>query len=116
MASGTEQKVSPILVSGETIDYSTVPVDYMAEGMRNWIEFGVIGSYSLLECLIRNDLRDAVYKADENNIGKLADWVHWLRSHAPESCWGSREAITHWQELTAPRRKRVFPEGGNDHE
>lgn len=110
MASDKEQKVSPILVNGKPIDYSTVPVDYMAEGMRNWIEFGVIGGYSFMECLIRNDLRDVVGKADENNIAKLVEWVHWLRSHAPESCWGSREAITHWQEVTAPRQERVLPE------
>lgn len=77
------------------IDYSTVPVAYMADGMQRWIEHGVYPGVFML-ALLQNDLRKAVENADGQNLEALAAWVRWLYNYAPSACWGSLLKVQAW--------------------
>lgn len=79
------------------IDYDSVPVSYMADGMRRWIEHGILPG-SFLQALLRNDLRNAVGRADGQNIEALAAWVRWLYNYAPSACWGSMVKVQAWED------------------
>ena len=79
------------------IDYSTIPVYYMAEGMQRYIEHGVRGG-SFMHALLQNDLRKAVENADGQNLEALAAWVRWLYNYAPSACWGSMLKVQAWED------------------
>ncbi len=58
-----------------------------------------------LQAVIRNDLREAVCRADDENQTLLLAWVHLLYMHAPPSSWGSPAALEEWIE----RRGACYP-------
>jgi hypothetical protein len=80
-----------------TIDYDKIPVDYMQEGVKRWIEFGVHPG-SFLTAVLCNNLKDAVGQADGNNLAALQQWVTWFYQYAPSACWGSRLKFEAWAE------------------
>lgn len=48
------------------INYATVPVSYMANGMRNYFENGILpGSFAT--ALLENNLTNAAAQADDTN-------------------------------------------------
>lgn len=56
-----------------------------------------------LTALLKNDLRDAVNRADEKNVHALGAYVVLLTSYAPASAWGSPAAVDAW--LTKGRER-----------
>ena len=48
------------------IDYDAVPVDYMAAGMRRYIEYGIAPG-SFMTAILCNDLMEAAQRADDTN-------------------------------------------------
>lgn len=78
-------------------NYSWVPVSYMVDGVKNYIEKGREPG-CFLQAVLKNDLRGAVEKADHNNKAALTDWVHALYNNAPWQCWGSPAAYKVWVE------------------
>ncbi len=58
-----------------------------------------------LQAVIRNDLREAVCRADDENQTLLLAWVHLLYMHAPTGSWGSPAALEEWIE----RRGACYP-------
>ena len=77
------------------IDYSTVPVDYMAGAVQRYIENGFEPG-SFLRALLSNDLRGAIARADAANIAKIPHWVVWMENNLPGGAWGSPESYEHW--------------------
>lgn len=69
--------------------------DYMADGITNWIEHGIVPG-SFLSAVIRNDLREAVGCADDTNIRNLPAYVGYFYNEAPSQCWGSFEKVEAW--------------------
>ncbi len=51
-----------------------------------------------LQAVIRNDLREAVSRADDDNQALLLAWVQLLYMHAPAGSWGSLAALEEWIE------------------
>jgi len=47
--------------------------------------------------VLDNDLKEAVGRADDENIVVLPLIVSWLYNNAPSGCWGSREKRKDWQ-------------------
>ena len=88
------------------------PVDYMEEGMQLWVEHGLEpGSFA--SALLKNDLRAAFERADENNTRHMRDWVVWCTMELPAQCWGSAEVVKAWAELggiRGLRARRAQPE------
>lgn len=51
---------------------------------------------SFLMALFRNDLSDAVRRADETNWQHLREIVYFVWMYAPAPCWGSPEKVEAW--------------------
>ena len=77
--------------------YDKIPVDYMQEGVKRWVEHGVMPG-SFLRAVLENDLKGAVGNADSNNLAALRYWVEWFYDYAPAGCWGSALKVRAWQD------------------
>lgn len=49
-----------------------------------------------LTAVLRNDLKEAVGHADDVNIAMLQNYVRFLYSYAPGTCWGNPERMAAW--------------------
>jgi hypothetical protein len=78
-----------------TIDYATVPVDYMAGAMQRYVEQGIEPG-SFLRALLSNDLRGAIARADGMNVARIPHWVVWMENNLPGGAWGSSERYESW--------------------
>lgn len=79
-------------------DYSLIPVDYMVEGTRLYIEEGIAPGH-FLTAVIENDLKNTLGYADETNRLHVREWVSWFYNQAPSECWGSPQKMQAWMEL-----------------
>lgn len=79
------------------IDYSTVPVDYMAGAVQRYIEQGIEPG-SFMRALLSNDLRGAIARADGMNIARIPHWVVWMENNLPGASWGSVQNYEGWIE------------------
>jgi hypothetical protein len=70
--------------------------EYMREGMQQWIERGFATGHFLC-AVLRNDLRGAIERADEENVRRLKDYVVYLYNYAPTGCWGSPARFDDWE-------------------
>ena len=84
-----------LLVNGAPIPYDTVPVAYMASGVRRYFEsHQKVGGF--LTALLCNNLRETLTHADDTNARFIKEWVQWLYNHAPARSWGSEEHHAAW--------------------
>lgn len=67
----------------------------MMGGIDRYVEQGIIPG-EFLQAIICNDLRESVYKADEENMANLPAYVSYFYTHCPANCWGSRERMLEW--------------------
>ena len=87
--------MSELIVNGRPIPYETVPVEYMADTMRNYFEHGIPpGSFG--SALLSNDLRETFACADDTNAQNIRQWLMWLYSNAPGGSWGSVQTFKSW--------------------
>jgi len=49
-----------------------------------------------LHAVLENDLKEAVARADEENMELIPIYVSWLYNEAPTACWGSPEKVAAW--------------------
>jgi hypothetical protein len=54
---------------------------------------------SFLNAVLRNNLRDAIGRADDEALQALPAIVGWFYNEAPAHCWGSPEKVSRWQEM-----------------
>jgi len=74
-------------------DFSISP--RMVRAIKRYIEHG-IGPGHFLTAVICNDLRGAVWQADEENMRNLPAFVTYFYNEAPSTCWGSHEKMVAW--------------------
>lgn len=86
-----------LTVNGEPIRYDLVPVSYMQDGVRNYLEQGIPGG-SFLQAVIEGDLFGACGNADDTNRHHLFEWCFWFYNYAPRGSFGSPENAAHWME------------------
>ncbi len=67
----------------------------MHDGLRNWILYGREPG-GFLCAVFRNDLMDAIGRADDENKVKLWRYAQYLYNYAPAGAWGSEEAFETW--------------------
>src|SRR6185436_10059012 len=65
--------------------------------LQRWVEKGELPGH-FLQAVLRNDLQEAVGRADEENLRNLPAFVGWLYNEAPGDCWGSDERVDGWAE------------------
>ena len=63
--------------------YDGLPVG-LRDGMRRYIEDGVEPG-GFLTAVLANNLRDAVFYADDENLPRLADIVRWCYNEIPDT-------------------------------
>jgi len=75
-------------------DYARIPGSTMGS-LDNYIERGIRPG-DFLEGVITNNLKRAVFHADEENQRAIIALAVYLYNRAPENCWGSEENFRSW--------------------
>lgn len=70
----------------------------MMGGIIRYIEDGIIPG-GFLQAVVSNDLKEAVGRADEENMANLPAYVAYFYNEAPSQCWGSEEKMLRWGKL-----------------
>ena len=79
---------------GAGVPWTAIPT-HMRKAVFHWIEFGEpVGHFML--AFLRNDLKEAVLRADDDNLEHLVAYVKFFYNYAPSECWGSDEQIKEW--------------------
>jgi hypothetical protein len=84
------------------VDYTKVPVDYMRESVRLYVEDGIQPG-SFLTAVICNDFAMAVVKADRQNGAALREWALFFLNEVPPTVWGSHDAMSAWLQFKNER-------------
>jgi hypothetical protein len=74
--------------------YEKIPA-HMQAALRRYVLEGIKPG-DFLTAVICNDLRNAVGRADSENLPLLSLYVMWFYNIAPGTCWGSHEAMLKW--------------------
>lgn len=67
----------------------------MGPALDAWINEGRLPG-EFLQAVLRNDLREAVGRADAGNLIALPAYIGYLYNEAPAACWGSPEKVAAW--------------------
>lgn len=84
----------------ELLDYGRNPFaipDRMMPALERYINNGEIPG-DFLQAVICNDLKEAVARADGENLRNLPAYIMYLYNDAPGACWGSRDKMEAWAE------------------
>jgi hypothetical protein len=76
--------------------YDKVPVPHMIDGIKNWLELGIMPG-SFLTALLTNDFTQAVVKADSINEKYFREWALFMLNHMPDNAWGSPDIVNNWK-------------------
>ena len=68
----------------------------MIPGMMRWVKLGSVPG-DFLCAVIKNNLRDAIHTADDENLLLLEAYVKWFYNWAPYDCWGSTKMFKKWK-------------------
>jgi hypothetical protein len=81
-------------------DYAQIP-PHMQAAIRRYIIEGIQPG-DFLTAVITNNLRNAVGKADADNLALLKLYVQWFYNEAPAPCWGSQQNMDEWLKAYGP--------------
>lgn len=76
------------------IDGFHIP-EHMKSALSDYVEKGLPPG-GFLTAVICNDLKEAVGRADSENLRNLPAFVRYFYNEAPSSCWGSTERLLAW--------------------
>jgi hypothetical protein len=88
----------------EALQRKKIP-ERMQAGIIKWILIGQMPGH-FLSAVIRNDLKEAIARADDENVIGLAAYIHFFYNHAPIGCWGSKEKVLQWEQNGGLRKVR----------
>ena len=71
-----------------------IPQRMIAPIKRYVLEHQAPGDF--LMAVLRNNLREAIERADDENIDHLPAYMALLYNEAPSQCWGSKEKVNNW--------------------
>lgn len=69
----------------------------MMHAIKAYVERGEVPG-DFLQAVICNDLKEAVGRADYENLRNLPAFVGYFYNEAPADCWGSRAKMQAWVE------------------
>ena len=84
--------------------------EYMMYGILHYVQDGVPPG-DFLKAIICNDLKEAVGRADDNNINNLPAYVAYFYNKAPSGCWGSKKKMDSWIKIIREAREEDAKEG-----
>ena len=67
----------------------------MGPALDRWVVNGQLPG-EFLQAVLRNDLREAVGRADAENLAALPAYIGFLYNEAPGASWGSAEKVAAW--------------------
>lgn len=70
----------------------------MMPGIQRYINDGIIPG-DFLQAVICNNLREAVGRADDENLQNLPAFVMYFHNEAPGACWGSKDKMEAWANM-----------------
>lgn len=73
----------------------------MMGGITRWVNDGIIPGDFLLS-VITNNLKDACWYADDENLLNLPAFVSYFYNECPSQCWGSPEKVASWKGTNNP--------------
>jgi hypothetical protein len=76
------------------IDYETIP-PRIKTALDAWVDHGHLPG-GFLQAVLRNDLSDALARADANSLDAIHSIVGYLYNECPAPCWGSPEKMDAW--------------------
>lgn len=76
--------------------YDLIP-ERMMSAINLYIEHGIAPG-DFLTAVICNDLKEAVGRADEENLPLIPTYVSYFYNELPFTCWGSVEKMNEWIE------------------
>jgi hypothetical protein len=91
----------------EALNRKLIPLR-MHGGIIRWILIGQMPG-SFLSAIIKNDLRDSIGYADDENITRLSAYIQFFYHHAPTGCWGSKEKVLQWEQDGGLRKVKSVP-------
>jgi hypothetical protein len=77
-----------------TGEYAAIP-ERMREGLKRYV-IDRLRPGDFITAVVRNDLRNAVSRADDENLPLIPLYVQWFYNTAPARCHGSPEAFAEW--------------------
>ena len=85
--------------------------EQMRDSVLAYIQEGrPVGDF--LTAVLSNDLREAVGRADNQNLSALPSFVFFLYNYAPSGCWGNRPRVQRWIDShSAARRLEEITQG-----
>lgn len=93
-------------VAGDHAAAEGVPA-HLRDGLEAYVATGrPTGGF--LAAVLRNDLCDAVGRADPVSAGSLTAVVRYLRNNVPRACWGSEKNHGEWLAHEQPERDRIL--------
>lgn len=96
-----------IKINRDALAESGIP-EYMHESIIAYMETGrPVGSF--LSAVLNNDLRLAIWNADNNNKHRLFEYVLFFYNHCPVGSWGHENATRDW-----PKELKKLEEKGDD--
>lgn len=90
---GSGRTATPLTTTHFLVQYG-VPV-HLRDGLRRYVDERV-ETGAFLRAVLENDLKEAVTRGDTDSMEGLTCVVGYLFNQAPESCWGSKEAVKKW--------------------
>ena len=67
----------------------------MMGGIERYVKKGILPG-DFLRSIIKNDLKQAVMFADDENMQNLPAFVSFFYNETPAICWGSEEKMNDW--------------------
>lgn len=90
--SSTAELLDAFSYMGRSIPYR------MYTGIVNYVDEHVLPG-DFLQSIITNDLKNAVFYADDDNMWLIPVYVAFFYNNTPASCQGSREKMAAWLEM-----------------
>lgn len=87
----------------EETQWGGVP-ERMRPGIIRYVEQGVIPG-EFLTAVITNDLKNAVLRADDENVNLLLEYVKFFYNWVPAACWGSQANMAGWIDLVTNKNR-----------
>jgi hypothetical protein len=78
----------------DNANWGRIP-ERMRGGIERYISHGITPG-DFLTAVIRNDLKEACGRADDENRYLLWDYVKFFYNEAPSECWGSEAKMSAW--------------------
>ena len=87
-------------------NYETLP-EGLQGGMQRYLEQGIMPGH-FLTAVLKNNLFEAVMRADADNLKELPNIVKWIHWEIPSSSHGSDITVKAWIDSFKPVRERKY--------